>query len=68
MDGCFVLIIHMKLGKAFSDSVTAEKQSISAYHEQRRKQSWWLGMGRLLMFFTVLCHCVFYPSLASCLI
>jgi penicillin-binding protein 2 len=48
----------MKLGKAFSDSVTQEKRSyMRTPHEE--SDSWWLGMGRLLMFFTVLCIAFF---------
>ena len=44
----------MKLGKAFSDSVIAER------HQKMRTTpdeggSWWVGMGRTLMFITILC-------------
>lgn len=42
----------MKLGKAFSDSVTHEKtMHMRASHEG---DSWWLGTGRALMFATIL--------------
>jgi penicillin-binding protein 2 len=43
----------MKLGKAFPDSVTEEKHTYQRISETHGP-SWWLGMGRLLMFFTIL--------------
>src|SRR6185369_17818510 len=44
----------MKLGKAFSDNVISErKQKMRVRTDD--SESWWLGMGRTLMFVTVLC-------------
>lgn len=42
----------MKLGKAFSDSVSRE--SVIHMRSVREGESWWLGTGRALMFATVL--------------
>ncbi len=43
----------MKLGKAFSDSVIVERKQ--HMRTQSDEDSWWLGMGRVLFFLTVLC-------------
>jgi penicillin-binding protein 2 len=48
----------MKLGSAFSDSVTQEKR-MHMKTSGSTDDSWWLGMGRLLMFVTVLCILMF---------
>jgi len=48
----------MKLGKAFSDNISHEKER----HMRASREgfeSWWLGMGRLLMFISVLCVAFF---------
>ncbi len=44
----------MKLGKAFSDSVISVHKPLMR-PTRDEGQSWWLGMGRTLMFVTVLC-------------
>lgn len=44
----------MKLGKAFSDSVAVEKHQVMKSGDDSG-ESWWLGMGRTLMFITALC-------------
>lgn len=43
----------MKLGKAFSDSVIVEDHKVMRPIDEEAR-SWWLGMGRLLMFVTIL--------------
>lgn len=43
----------MKLGKAFSDSVILEKKQYM--RSDSEGESWWLGMGRVLFFLTILC-------------
>lgn len=43
----------MKLGKAFSDSVIAERKL--HMRTESEEDSWWLGMGRVLFFLTLLC-------------
>jgi penicillin-binding protein 2 len=48
----------MNLGKAFSDNVFVEKHKVSRDINQE-SQSWWLGMGRVLMFATVFCIAFF---------
>src|SRR3989338_7610026 len=48
----------MKLGKAFSDSVVTEKHKVSR-EVNEESRSWWLGMGRVLMFTTVFCVAFF---------
>ncbi len=48
----------MKLGKAFSDSVSANDKS--ATHVRRKTGvSWWIGTGRALIFATILCIAFF---------
>jgi penicillin-binding protein 2 len=44
----------MKLGKAFSDSVIAERRQKMRV-TQEEGGSWWVGMGRTLIFITILC-------------
>lgn len=48
----------MKLGKAFSDNVIEEK-STRMHYKDDEGSSWWLGMGRVLMFVTLLCVAFF---------
>ncbi len=43
----------MKLGKAFSDSVIVERKL--HMKTEPEGESWWLGMGRILLFLTLLC-------------
>ncbi len=43
----------MKLGKAFSDNVIIEKKQYM--RSEPEGDSWWLGMGRVLLFLTLLC-------------
>ncbi len=49
----------MKLGKAFSDNLVEEKRKTVLRSERSEGESWWLGVGRLLMFFTLLCLAFF---------
>jgi penicillin-binding protein 2 len=44
----------MKLGKAFTDNISQEKER-HMRDSREGVESWWLGMGRLLMFVSVLC-------------
>jgi hypothetical protein len=47
------LLLFMKLGKAFSDSLSVtEKSATRIPHEAA--QSWWIGTGRTLIFATIL--------------
>jgi penicillin-binding protein 2 len=48
----------MKLGKAFTDSISQEKQR-HLRDSREGVESWWLGMGRLLMFISVFCVAFF---------
>jgi len=48
----------MKLGKAFSDSLISERHKVTRDVDSQ-SQSWWLGMGRVLMFTTVFCIAFF---------
>lgn len=48
----------MKLGKAFSDSVESGQRPVSKTVDETR-ESWWLGMGRILMFATLFCIAFF---------
>lgn len=48
----------MKLGKAFSDSLVTEKHKVSR-EVGEESRSWWLGMGRVLMFATIFCVAFF---------
>ncbi len=49
---------RMKLGKAFADSVVIEQKTKNRLGRERG-DSWWLGAGRALMFFTILFICFF---------
>lgn len=48
----------MKFGKAFSDNVTSEGRII--HPDRRVRQSFWTGMGRPLLFFTILLLTLFF--------
>lgn len=48
----------MKLGTAFSDSLVTEKHKVSR-DADNESRSWWLGMGRILMFATMFCIAFF---------
>ncbi|HUD19883.1 MAG TPA: penicillin-binding transpeptidase domain-containing protein [Patescibacteria group bacterium] len=48
----------MKLGKAFSDSVE-EEHNLIMRKTSDDEPSWWLGMGRVLLFISILCIAFF---------
>ncbi len=51
----------MKLGKAFSDSLVIEQKK-EFRHTRDAGDSWWLGVGRALIFATILCVSFFILS------